>query len=400
MSKNLLSFLKRQSHWKQTNYVCKTLTSAGFKAWLAGGAVRDLILKVKPKDFDIATDATPEEIEKLFSKTINVGKDFGAIKVVYKKATVDVVSFRKDGLYIDGRRPTTIERSTPEEDALRRDFTANALFLDPLSGKIYDYVGGLTDIKNKSIRAVGDAGFRFEEDKLRMLRAVRFVSQLGFKLDTQTHGAIRRMAPQIHIVSGERIYEETSKLLSGKYLYKALQLLTDTGLSNELFKIHEFDLKRTKKIKFVTPLNLKWVYLLSHLDELKRHNLYERLKISHSLKNFIEDVLKLANEIKNFNSLNLAQKKQVASQTHIKQAVEFYTWSNKLDAKTKSFLAKNAKLPKPLITSTTLMKHGVKPGKLFGHLLHIAFEAQLNEEFKTQKQALIWLDKQLHQGAK
>ncbi|MBK9294052.1 MAG: hypothetical protein IPM57_06340 [Oligoflexia bacterium] len=390
--------LKKHPHFKQTDAICKTLNKAGFKAWLAGGAVRDLLINQKPKDFDIATDATPEEVEKLFKKTINVGKDFGAVKVVYKGITLDVVSFRKDGLYIDGRRPTSIERSSPEEDAKRRDFTINALFLDPSESKLYDFVGGQLDLKRKIITTVGNPLERFCEDKLRMLRAVRFVSQLGFRLHVDTLSAIKSMAGEINVVSGERIYEEINRLLIGNNFIKALEILNQTGLTKELFQIELFDLKNAKKLS--KNLNIRWLFILSHLSQFQRDMLYKKLKVSHDFRDFIETTLSNIGRLKIFNKLTLADKKELSAEKFIKESIEFYLLANKLDKACINFILKNPKLPKPLIKSEHLIKRGIKPGAHFGKLLKDAFTAQLNEDFKTQKNAIIWLEKRIASVAK
>lgn len=226
--------LQSHPHWPQVISVCQALNQHGFVAYLAGGCVRDLILKRPPNDFDVATNATPEQIEKIFPKCILVGKKFGVIVLPFDDFQIEVATFRKDGPYFDGRRPHTIEFSSAQEDALRRDFTINALFLDPLNGAILDFVEGEIDIGRKIIQTVGDPLARFTEDKLRIMRAIRFCAQLGFQIDPTTLLAIKNMAPQILTVSHERIRDEFLKLLRANGRCRGLALLHETGLRDFL----------------------------------------------------------------------------------------------------------------------------------------------------------------------
>lgn len=215
--------------------VCETLQKQGHKAWLAGGCVRDALIGAVPTDFDVATSASPDEIEKLFPKTVLVGKAFGVIIVVEGQLQIEVATFRQDGDYNDGRRPEKIVLSSPEEDARRRDFTINALFYDFQTGQVIDFVSGLEDLKQGIIRAVGEPQKRFAEDHLRILRAIRFVSQLGMKLEPETDKAVTSDVALIKDVSGERIFDELTKLLRGKKNVEGLRLLSEKKFLNVLF---------------------------------------------------------------------------------------------------------------------------------------------------------------------
>ena len=211
--------------------IARTLRDAGHTALLAGGCVRDSLLGRKPKDFDVATSARPDEVEKLFPKTLAVGKSFGVIVVVDGDVQTEVATFRSDGGYADGRHPESIRFSTPEEDASRRDFTVNGLFADPVSGAVLDYVGGLADLAAGVVRAIGDPAERFGEDALRMLRAVRFAGVLDFTLDPATAEAIRRSVPLLRHVSAERVGQELVRSFTeSPRAGRALDLLRDTGL--------------------------------------------------------------------------------------------------------------------------------------------------------------------------
>jgi len=190
------------------------LRASGHEAFLAGGCVRDLLLGRTPKDYDVATSARPEEVASLFARTVAVGAAFGVVVVVEGPLQVEVATFRRDAAYSDGRRPDAVAFTTAEEDARRRDFTINGMFLDPETGEVVDYVGGRKDLARRLIRAIGDPRDRFGEDHLRMLRAVRFAAELGFSLHRETAGAVREMAPLAADVSGERVSAELARLLT------------------------------------------------------------------------------------------------------------------------------------------------------------------------------------------
>ena len=194
--------------------IVRRLQEAGFAAFWVGGCVRDFLLGRKPQDFDIATNARPEQVEKLFKKTIPVGRKFGVVIVVENKLQFQVATFRAEADYRDGRRPEKVVFASAEADALRRDFTVNGLFFDPVSGKIHDWVGGEKDLRAKIIRTVGAPEERFGEDHLRMLRAVRFAAQLGFEIEPETFAAVKSLAPKIKLISAERVRDELLKLFA------------------------------------------------------------------------------------------------------------------------------------------------------------------------------------------
>ncbi|MGZ3695425.1 MAG: CCA tRNA nucleotidyltransferase, partial [Bdellovibrionota bacterium] len=211
------------------------LQGAGRRAFVAGGAVRDLFLGNTPKDFDIVSEASPEEVAALFPKTLDVGKQFGIMVVVTDAGPVEVARFRSDGAYTDGRHPTEVIFTNPEEDAKRRDFTMNALFYDPAAGEIIDYVDGLPDIEARLIRCVGEPAARFQEDALRMLRAIRFQAQLDFALSPGIVSAIRAQSGRLSLVSKERITQEVDKIFGSSQPLLGLQGLCETGLWSQIF---------------------------------------------------------------------------------------------------------------------------------------------------------------------
>ncbi|MFB3922071.1 MAG: CCA tRNA nucleotidyltransferase [Terriglobia bacterium] len=217
------------------NEIARRLKEAGFQAYLVGGCVRDLAMGREPKDYDIATDATPEQVVELYPESVTVGAQFGVVIVPHDSGNIEVATFRSDGRYADGRHPTEVRFArTPLEDVRRRDFTINGLLLDPASNELLDYVGGQADIRSRRIRTIGDPIERLSEDRLRMLRAVRFAARFGFELDAAAKGAILQLAPQIHDVSHERVRDEIVKILTEGAARRGFELLEETGLLKEV----------------------------------------------------------------------------------------------------------------------------------------------------------------------
>lgn len=210
--------------------VVKKLREAGFEAYFAGGCVRDALLGRTPGDYDVATNAVPDAVQKIFRRNVAVGKQFGVILALVQDHEVEVATFRADAKYSDGRHPDSVTFSDLRSDVLRRDFTINGMMEDPLTGTIVDLVGGQADLRARVIRAIGDPEKRLDEDRLRMLRAVRFSAQLEFEIEAATLAAIRRRAAEVGSVSKERIREELEKLLAAKGVGRGLQLLRETGL--------------------------------------------------------------------------------------------------------------------------------------------------------------------------
>jgi putative nucleotidyltransferase with HDIG domain len=207
------------------------LRAAGHQAYFVGGCVRDLLLGRTPDDFDVATSALPDQVLDLFEKTFAVGAHFGVVLVRMGEVVTEVATFRSDGVYSDGRHPDAVRFSaTPEEDVKRRDFTINGMMMDPATDTVLDFVGGRQDLSAKVVRAIGDAGQRFTEDKLRMLRAIRFAARFAFDLDPATASAIERLALQIGQVSRERIRDELTRMLTEGQARRAFELLDITGL--------------------------------------------------------------------------------------------------------------------------------------------------------------------------
>lgn len=215
--------------------IVRKLRAKGFDAYLVGGCVRDLVMGRAPKDYDVSTDATPGQVVKLFPGSLTVGAQFGVVVVPREEGPVEVATFRSDGRYADGRHPVEVRfAKTAEEDVRRRDFTINGLLYDPERDKVLDYVGGQADLRARRIRTIGDPVERFQEDRLRMLRAVRFTARFNFALDAAALKAIRNLAPLIHDVSAERVRDEIVKILTEGQARRGFELLDETGLLAEV----------------------------------------------------------------------------------------------------------------------------------------------------------------------
>lgn len=211
-------------------YIAQVLKDNGHQAVFCGGVVRDMILELPNHDVDVCTSATPDQVEALFDKTLSIGKSFGVIVVIVDGVQVEVATFRTDGIYKDGRRPESVEFSSMEEDAKRRDFTINGLFYDPIEDMVIDHVGGIRDLQKGVIRFIGDPEARIAEDRLRILRGVRFAIRFGFEIEPETLAAIKRNADKVLEVSAERIQQELIKIVELGKPRKALELLSESGI--------------------------------------------------------------------------------------------------------------------------------------------------------------------------
>jgi poly(A) polymerase len=227
---------KPASQREDARNIVETLRRAGHQAYFAGGCVRDELLGLQPADYDVATDATPEQVRALFDNTQHVGAAFGVTLVRMGRSVIEVATFRADGPYHDGRHPASVTFTGAQDDARRRDFTINGLFLDPVDGTVVDFVGGREDLNHRIVRAIGDPDARFTEDYLRMLRAVRFAARFSMEIEAKTLKAIVRHAPKIKSITPERICDELRRMLTPPTRIRAWELLYETRLFHEVFR--------------------------------------------------------------------------------------------------------------------------------------------------------------------
>ncbi len=252
------------------NSICATLRGGGYQALLVGGCVRDLLLGREPADYDVTTDATPEQAMALFPESIAVGVQFGVILIPRDGLKVEVATFRSDVGYSDGRHPDSVVYSkTPQEDVQRRDFTINGLLMRHDTGEVLDFVGGQPDLEAKVIRAIGEPGRRFAEDKLRMMRAVRFAARFGFEIEAATFRAIRQHVAEIHQVSSERLREELTKLLTEGAARRAFELLDETWLLQQVL-LEIGAMKGVEQPPQYHPEGDVWIHTLMMLEGLPK----------------------------------------------------------------------------------------------------------------------------------
>ena len=255
--------------------ICRTLRDAGHQAYLVGGCVRDILLGREPADYDVATDATPDRVQQLFPRSLAVGAQFGVIVVTDDSAAgeptqVEVATFRSDIGYSDGRHPDRVLYATsPQEDVKRRDFTINALLLDPETNEVLDFVGGRDDLRAGIVRAIGRPEERFREDKIRMVRAVRFAARFRYAIHSATVSAIVKLAPEVHQVSAERLRDELTKLLTEGAARRAFELLDETRLLPELLP----EIARMKGVEQPPQFHPEgdvWTHTLIMLEDLPK----------------------------------------------------------------------------------------------------------------------------------
>ena len=420
--------------------IAERLRDAGHQALLAGGCVRDAIMKKVPEDFDIATTARPEQVEPLFEKTIPVGKQFGVMLVVFEGKPFEVATFRREGGYIDGRHPSRVEFTDAKEDALRRDFTVNGLFYDPFGKKVLDFVGGQEDIKKKIIRAIGDPRKRFDEDKLRLMRAVRFASSLGFEIEPKTWQAVKALAPEIHQVSAERVRDEIVKMLTRPGAARGFTLLSDSGLMKEILPEVEA-MKGVEQPKDYHPEGDVYVHTRLLLEKLEnpsavlalaalfhdvgkpptfmiregKPTFYEHAYVGAEMTRKIMKRLRFSNdEIEDVaecvaNHMKFADVQKMRS-GKLKLFISRATFDiemelHKIDCqschgmldnyyflkeKLKQYAQEELK-PKPFLNGHDLISTGMKPGPHMKTLLEEAYVLQLEGDLKSREEALGWV---------
>ena len=388
--------------------IVKRLRGAGYEALLAGGCVRDMLLKRRPSDYDVATDAKPNDVMKLFRRTLKVGAKFGVVVVLVDKIQIEVATFRTESGYADGRHPTQVRFATAAEDAARRDFTINAMFYDPVAKKVIDYYRGQADLKNKIIRTVGEPAERFGEDYLRMLRAVRFSTQLGFAIDPQTKSAICNQAGHITKISGERIAAEIEGILVSPNRAQGVQLLIETGLAGFIFTgctcpgagfIVHLLAHLPAKIDF--PLGLAALFAGFETDFALEK--CELLKFSRNQNKHIRFLLETRGKL--LRELSLAELKLLLSGPYFWDLFELQKAIQKASNHNIGPLVKLRRRinqlkgvelrPKPILNGHDLMALGAVPGPAMGQLANEMYIAQLEGKLQSAGQARHWVVKWL-----
>lgn len=396
--------------------VVQQLRHAGFEALFAGGCVRDLLMGNEASDYDVATSATPEQVRELFGKkrTIAVGAAFGVMIVLGpNKAAgqVEVATFRTDATYSDGRRPDSVTYSTPEHDAQRRDFTINGMFYDPLAEEVIDFVGGRADLERKVIRAIGDPAARISEDKLRMLRAVRFAARFDFQIEDATREAVRASANQVSVVSGERIAVEVQKTLSTAQAAWAVQEWQELGLLLSIFpEIAQRWNDRQGVFRQVLEaaqceawqVIVAAMYVIAQAQESQLTALKASLKLSNTDAEAIRfAVLKHAflleaNNKKWSEVQPLVVNSHFASALKVLQLTESCYGASGAAAELAARKEAVSELdPEPLLLGQDLIDSGLKPGPEFKRLLEHARDLQLDGELDSKLEALQWLKRRI-----
>jgi poly(A) polymerase len=391
--------------------IIQRLQRSGFEALLAGGCVRDMLLRRRAKDYDVATNAQPKDVIKLFKRTLKVGAKFGVVIVLIENQQVEVATFRTETGYADGRHPGSVEFAGAAEDASRRDFTINGMFYDPLGKRVIDYVNGHVDLKNRVIRTIGAPAERFAEDYLRMLRAVRFSAQLGFAIDPATWSAIAVNAQKIANISGERIAIELEGILVCPNRAAGASMLFESGLADTIFSgltteqaKSAIDVLRQlrKKVDFALAL----ACLFTDCETQFALQSCEVLKLSRNQCKHIHFLL--ANRgILLDEQMSLAGLKKILAEPYFGDLYEFQRAIQKAEGAKKGLailiaLRKRIKAlgnvelkPKPLLNGHDLMRLGAVPGPALGQLAEELYIAQLEGTLQTKDQAEHWVLKWL-----
>lgn len=420
--------------------IVQQLRSQGHEAFFAGGCVRDMLLNKEPQDYDIATSARPEDIQRIFPATVPVGAQFGVILVVIDGAPFEVASFRHDGPYLDGRRPSTVRYATLEEDIQRRDFTINGMVYDPLGDRVIDLVGGQDDLRRGIVRAIGDPQARFEEDRLRMIRAVRFAASLNFEIDLPTFAAMQKLAPSIAVISWERIGDEITRILTEGGAQRGFELLDHSGLL-QIILPEIVAMKGTAQTPDFHPEGDVFTHTLLLLSHLKsptetlaygcllhdvakpicfrqdgdRITFYGHTEQGAEIAETILKRLKRARAVWERvsylvrNHLRQVQAPQMRLST-LKRFLREDGIEELLELARIDALSSNGDLsyyrfcqerrgelkeeeihPEPLVRGGDLIELGFKPGPRFGEILRQVEDAQLGGELRSRDEAIEWI---------
>lgn len=385
--------------------IVRRLRDAGYEALLAGGCVRDMLLNRAAKDYDVATGARPDEVVRLFRRTLRIGAKFGVVMVIEGGQKVEVATFRTEDGYADGRHPDRVEFATAREDASRRDFTINGMFYDPLERKVIDFVGGRADLEQGVVRTIGEPRERFGEDYLRMLRAVRFSTRFGFTLEQETLRAMGELAGNIVRISGERIAVELEAILADPQRSRAGELLVKTGLAGAVFKpltqeAGHFGVEVLRHLHKEVDFPLALAAFLAGLQTADAMNAAAILKLSREHAKHLKYLLDSRGLLLNVD-MSLAELKVVVGNCYFWDLYEL-EWaiqetSGGSVAGLKSIrrraeaLAGEQLRPRPLLDGHALKRLGVPPGPMVGLAHREMYVAQLGDEIATVEEAKAWV---------
>ncbi|MGQ9651108.1 MAG: CCA tRNA nucleotidyltransferase [Phycisphaerae bacterium] len=385
--------------------VVKRLRQHEHQAFWAGGSVRDMLLGREPTDIDVATDALPDTIIKLFTRTRKVGAKFGVVMVRQGPYWIETATFRSDLDYHDGRHPEKVVFTTAEEDAQRRDFTINGLFYDPISNQVIDYVGGRKDLEAGIIRAIGNPARRFAEDHLRMLRAVRFSARLGFPIEPDTTAAIREQAEHISRISPERIREELEKMLSHPARAEAVRQMAELGLLDHLWPNTRWSPDRVAdSIRVLSRLPEKAGFVLGMAALLNAYppasvrQMARDLRCSNHQSDRIAWLIEHLDDIHHAEVLCLPAMKMLIAHEGFEELLELHKAvclarglpldGNEVARRRKASIPPEEVAPPPFVTGDDLIAAGLQPGPRFREILDRLYDEQLDDRLMSRDQAM------------
>ena len=381
------------------------LRSEGYQALFAGGCVRDKILGRPAKDYDVVTDAHPKDVMRIFKHTIKVGAKFGVVMVMLHGQQIEVATFRTETDYADGRHPDKVQFATAREDASRRDFTINGMFFDPIDKQVFDYVRGRVDIEKRIIRTIGEPSRRFAEDYLRMLRAVRFSTQLDFAIEKKTWYQITHFANKITSISGERIAMEFESILTNPRRAEGGRMLWSSGLASAVFNglkadQAEFGIGALARLPEKIDFPISLAALFAGCDQKLALKSCKVLRLSNAHTRHLTFLLK-NREILLDDFLPLSQLKMLAHEPYfwdlynLQKAIqnvkgESLSALTRVKKRALELKGKNLR-PKALLDGHELIGLGTQPGPMVGLVSQEMYIAQLGEEIKTKPQAKKWV---------
>jgi poly(A) polymerase len=394
--------------------VVRKLVNAGYVAFFAGGCVRDRLMGHEPLDYDVATSASPKQILQIFPRAQAVGESFGVMLIRSRGHSIEVATFRTEGVYSDGRHPDEVQFSDAEHDAQRRDFTINGLFENPLTDEIVDYVGGRADLEAKVIRAIGNAHDRLREDRLRMLRAVRFAARFAFELDADTADAIRTGAEKLQGVSRERIGQEVRRMFMDANRAVAAWEMQYLGLDQVVLMEDHSNVAPTRvgrlpdRIAYPTVLT---AWLLDRHESISpglaalqsvAGRWGQALVLSNAELLAVQRCLEAYVALRdNWETLGVARQKRLAAQVDFDQALAVYQTTDRsgfINVKRRvQFLAESELAPEPILTGRDLIAAGWSPGPHFGQILDAVYDSQLEGHISEHEQALALVQQLMEQ---